>query len=74
MADNPRQTAEKIEFQCRVSQALAHLSESDREVIVQHLYGGLAFREIAVLLELPLGTVTTRYQRAMVRLRGLLEE
>ena len=71
-ADDPRRSAEKAEFERRVQDALARMTEPDREVIVQHLYGELTFREIAELLDLPLGTVTTRYQRAIIRLRDFL--
>jgi RNA polymerase sigma-70 factor (ECF subfamily) len=73
-SDGPRESAEKREFQLRVTEALRSLSENERETIVQHLYADLTFREIAGLRGLPLATVASWYRRGMDRLKGLLKD
>jgi len=50
-------------------QLLRSLPTRQREVVVLHLYSGWTFRRIAEALDEPLGTVATRYRRAMNRLR-----
>ena len=72
--DNPRESAEKKEFQRRVSQGLLTLSENERETVVQHLFADLTFREISELCETPIGTVTSWYRRGLEKLRSQLEE
>ncbi len=59
--------------QRRVREALASLSESQREVIVIAYFQGLSHSEIAARLGQPLGTVKTRIRLAMIRLREILE-
>ena len=59
--------------QRRVREALASLSDSQREVIVIAYFQGLSHSEIATRLGQPLGTVKTRIRLAMTRLRELLE-
>ena len=41
--------------------------------MVMRLYGQLTFAQMAAVLEEPLSTVATRYQRALDELRVLLE-
>jgi RNA polymerase sigma-70 factor (ECF subfamily) len=72
--DGPREKAEMNEFKHQVAAALLTLSEDEREAIVQHLYAGLTFREIARLREIPLPTVAAWYYRGLKKLRTLLEE
>ncbi len=69
----PEAAVEEGEFQRQVADALRNLSEDERETIVEHLYAGLTFREIAQVRDAPLGTVTTWYQRGMRKLRERLE-
>lgn len=52
--------------------ALSRLDPDDRELVVLKIYAGLSFREIADVLDLPQGTVATRYRRALQSLRGWL--
>lgn len=55
-------------------QALASLSESDREVINLRHVGGLSFKQMADTLNEPLGTLLARHHRALRKLRDYLEE
>ena len=55
-----------------LERALNALLPADREIVTLHAVAGLTFREIAGILSMPLGTVLWRYQRAIGRLRNLL--
>lgn len=56
----------------RISEALASLSEDQREVFYLRHYSELSFREIADILKVPIGTVLARMSRAAARLREKL--
>jgi len=70
----PEDSAVGREFQRHVAMALASLSPNERETIVNHLYGGLTFREISKVQDAPLGTVTAWYRRGLERMRTFLKE
>jgi len=57
----------------RVIRALSELTETQRESIELAFFGGHSHSEVAVLLDLPLGTVKTRIRDGMIRLRDRLE-
>lgn len=65
--------AEGVHARLDVEAALASLSPRDREIVTLHLGAGLRFREIAAILELPLGTVLWRHSRAISALREKLD-
>ncbi len=54
--------------------ALGQLPDEQREVFVLHAEGGLAFRDIAALQQVPLRTAHSRYRYAIEKLRELLRE
>lgn len=53
--------------------ALRKLPEARRVVVALRYFGDLDTSEIAVVLDLPVGTVSSRLSRALAELRGLLE-
>jgi RNA polymerase sigma-70 factor (ECF subfamily) len=53
--------------------ALDTLGDADREVIELRHHAGLGFRDIAQLLDEPLGTLLARHHRALAKLRATLE-
>ena len=57
-----------------LQQMLKHLNEEEREVIALHIVSGLKHREIAKLLEKPLSTVISKYNRAIKKLKNLVKE
>ena len=56
-----------------VQDALKTLSAQERQIVLLHASSGLKHREIAVLLELPLSTVLSKYRRALEKLKTQLE-
>ena len=52
--------------------ALARLPAEDRELVELKIFAALTFREIADVMQLPQGTVATRYRRALESLRSWL--
>ncbi|MFH1416883.1 MAG: RNA polymerase sigma factor [Planctomycetota bacterium] len=55
----------------RVKQALECLPSDRREVIVLKIYANLTFRDIATILDRPIGTVTSTYARGLDELRAI---
>lgn len=56
-----------------VDRAMANLSPEQREVIALVLVEGLAYREAAELLDIPMGTLTSRLTRGRQALAQMLE-
>jgi RNA polymerase sigma-70 factor (ECF subfamily) len=52
---------------------LERVGARDRDLIRMKVFDQRTFEDLAVLLELPVGTVKTRFYRALARLRALLE-
>ena len=58
----------------RLRAAIANLPEAQRQVLVMRYYGGLKFTEIAQSLGCPLNTALGRMHKALIRLRGMLDD
>jgi len=52
--------------------ALAEMDQEQRDVLLLHAWGELSYEEIAVSLEIPVGTVRSRLSRGRARLRSAL--
>lgn len=63
---------EDISTSIDTENALLALSERDRQIVTLHINGGLKFREIAAIMEIPLGTVLWAYRQAIGQLRSIL--
>ncbi|MFQ6131865.1 MAG: RNA polymerase sigma factor [Armatimonadota bacterium] len=70
---DPAGWAEQAERQQLVELGLQRLSEEHRTVIVLYDINGLSYEEIAGVLELPLGTVKSRLNRARMALKDEIE-
>ncbi len=64
------QTINKIQ----TSHLLSSLSEEEQEIVQLHIAAELTFREIAVILKRPLGTVAWKYRNAIGKLQKLAKE
>ena len=75
MADqgaSPDSTAAQTEDRERIGKALETLSDDHRAIIMLSDVEGLAYREIAEVLDIPIGTVMSRLHNARKRLRQAL--
>jgi RNA polymerase sigma-70 factor (ECF subfamily) len=50
-------------------QAISKLTQEHREVVILHELDGLTYDEVAVILEIPVGTVKSRLHHAFLNLR-----
>ena len=76
MADrdsSPARSAAQAEDRERIAQALDSLSSDHRTIIMLSDVEGLSYREIAEVLDVPMGTVMSRLHNARKRLRGALK-
>ena len=55
-------------------QAFARLPDADRRIVHLRHFAGLSFKQIADVLDQPLGTVLARQHRALKKLRALITE
>ena len=65
---------DNIDNKLFLSYLFEHISEDEREIILLHAVSGFRHREIANFLSLPLGTVLSKYKRAMNKLKNLEKE
>jgi RNA polymerase sigma-70 factor (ECF subfamily) len=69
------EVAEEVEVrleQQAVRSCLGGLTELQRESVQLAYYGGYTYREVAELLDVPLGTIKTRLRDGLIRLRDCL--
>lgn len=50
------------------------LEDTDRKIVLMHISSGFKHREIAKILDLPLGTVLWRYNKAIKTLQNIIKE
>lgn len=70
---SPAREAERARLRERVSRAIARLEEREREIIVLREFRELKYREIAEVLDIPIGTVMSRLYAARRSLAAELE-
>jgi RNA polymerase sigma-70 factor (ECF subfamily) len=71
---SPSRQLQARELAERVAQAVGHLGETDREVLLLRHGDGLPFEEIGCLLEIEAAAARKRFGRALLRLQKLLSE
>jgi RNA polymerase sigma-70 factor (ECF subfamily) len=70
LAVTPRNTGEEVE---ELRRALCKLPAEDREILLLKYIEGHRYKQIAEMLDVPVGTVTSRLHTARRRLAELLE-
>lgn len=60
---------QEIEDKLLIEALMSRLSLEERQIIMLHAVSGLKHREIAGLLDLPIGTVLAKYNRAIKKLK-----
>ena len=70
-ANDPAAMTDPVESEA-LARAIDHLSEADRRIIHLRHLAELSFKQIADLLDQPLGTVLARQHRALKKLRSLM--
>ena len=70
----PQEDLENNIQRARIRQAVEELPAEQREALILAYFKGYSHRQIADLLEEPLGTVKTRIRLAMQKLRDILAE
>jgi RNA polymerase sigma-70 factor (ECF subfamily) len=71
-APTPLEQASQAEQQQSLQQAMAQLTDSQRQILEMNYYQGFSQSEIAEQLGLPLGTVKTHARQGLIKLRQLL--
>lgn len=71
---DPQEDAEANLQRTRIRQAVARLPVDQQEALMLAYFKGYSHRQIAELLEEPLGTIKTRIRLAMQKLRDMLLE
>ena len=72
--DDPAQRFLKQELDDQIALAVEELSEKQRRVFLLRQQAGLAFKEIAEVLDEPLNTVLSHMHYAVKKLRKILQE
>jgi len=70
----PAQYVEDAERDQRLRAAVQELPEPQREAVIMRLYGELTFEQMAEASGEPMGTVASRYRRALKSLKAKLED
>jgi len=73
-ADDPERVRATDALRERLERAISELPPAQREVFVLKEFEGLKYREIAELLDVPIGTVMSRLYAARQRLAERLED
>lgn len=60
---------QKVIEDISLQNALDKLKENERQIINMKILGDMTFKDIAKVLQLPMGTVTWKYQNALHKLR-----
>jgi RNA polymerase sigma-70 factor, ECF subfamily len=72
-SESPRQMAEQAETCDRLQSVIADLPEPLREVVVLHYVGGLTLSQTAAAMQISQGTVKSRLNAALTKLRSVLQ-
>ena len=63
-----------VEDRHLLAQALGELTEEELRIVTLHAVSGFGHGEIADMLDIPGATVRTKYRRALIKLKKIVEE
>jgi len=72
--DDPEERLERAEFRARLDWAVESLPADQKSVFVLRFHESMSYEEISRTLDLPLGTVMSRLNRARQKLKELLAD
>jgi RNA polymerase sigma-70 factor (ECF subfamily) len=72
--EEPTARMEQADLRRALDQALATLSDAQRQTFVLHAEAGLSYREVADVMQISIGTVMSRLYYARQKLRVYLDE
>lgn len=72
--DDPEERLEQAEFRARLDRAVESLPADQKSVFILRFHESLSYEEISRTLDLPLGTVMSRLNRARRKLKDLLAD
>jgi RNA polymerase sigma-70 factor, ECF subfamily len=72
--DDPEERLERAEFQAKLDWAVESLPADQKSVFVLRFHESMSYEEISRALDLPLGTVMSRLNRARQKLKSLLTD
>lgn len=72
-AESQLSVIENTEHKMMLEKMFQVLSDEERQIVMLHAVGGLKHREIALVLRLPTGTVLSKYNRAIKKLKISIE-
>ncbi len=73
-AEGPEERLERAEFEVRFERAVASLPSDQRSVFVLRFHESMSYEEISRTLDVPVGTVMSRLNRARQKLKDLLAD
>jgi RNA polymerase sigma-70 factor (ECF subfamily) len=73
LADEVGRAVDAAAAWARVADAVASLPQPERDALMLHVWEGLSYEEVATALDIPIGTVRSRLNRARGRLAGRIE-
>ena len=71
--DSPAEALERSELQDEMRRAIESLADAEREIIVLREFQEMSYKDIASLLDIPMGTVMSRLYAARKQLARKLE-
>jgi RNA polymerase sigma-70 factor (ECF subfamily) len=72
--EDPAARLEQADLRRDLDQALATLSDAQRQTFILHAEAGLSYREVAEVMQISIGTVMSRLYYARQKLRAFLDE
>jgi RNA polymerase sigma-70 factor, ECF subfamily len=65
---------QNAELRAVLEEAIRQLDERDQELVTMRYFAGLQLKELAEVLEMPMGTVGVKLSRSLVKMRRTMEE